>query len=411
MTRDCITEKHQQKKKKIGHRDTETERCYIDSNFKNRDTFNIMGLLSFVEDTKPSEVDEGARWDENQPEAKKQEKPQTEKRNQKNENNGVTSLSYDQVNDNADELIELRGEGRYFGITDPEHGTTINAQLSLGPLCDNCHKRGHIRSKCKTVICHKCGVVGDHYELQCPTTMICAKCGQRGHMVSACTNKSKKREYCRHCDTFSHGDHNCPSIWRSYITKPQPNAAQDELLWKVSDLPVIYCYNCGDNSHYGDECHRQRSSRIPNINGSAFSGTNLPKHLRKLYNWLANDVRQSGDRDNNYGANGNRGYNYGTNGNRGNRGYQKNQRPLKSSKKDFNGGSGAQPTRSGIIKHSSTNKNGLPPIPTKANRSGVITSKGQKKFNTQNSRSSGVKPNRSGMLPKNGSRKNFQAFY
>lgn len=350
-----------------------------------------MGILSFVEDTKPSEVDESSRWNENQPsETKIEKKAAPEKKSQNNEN-GVTSLSYDQVNDNADELIELRGEGRYFGVTDPENGNTINAQLSLGPLCDNCHKRGHIRSKCKTVICHKCGVVGDHYETQCPTTMICAKCGQRGHMVSACTNKSKKREYCRNCDTFSHGNHNCPSIWRSYITKPQPN--QDDLLWKVSDLPVVFCYNCGDDTHYGDECFRQRSSRIPNINGSAFSGTNLPKHLRKLYTWVANDSRQN-----------NKSYLNGTKNNKNNNKNQKNQKPLKSSKKDFNGGS-AQPTRSGVIKHNN-NKHGLPPIPTKVNRSGII--KGQK----QNSRNSSVKPNRSGILPKNnGSRKNFQAFY
>lgn len=360
-----------------------------------------MGLLSFVEDTVPSEVDEKTRWNESNIDLKKQEKPPPEKRNQNNDN-GVTSLSYDQVNDNADELIELRGEGRYFGVTDPQNGSTINAQQSLGPLCDNCHKRGHIRSKCKTVICHKCGVVGDHYETQCPTTMICAKCGQRGHMVSACTNKSKKREYCRHCDTFSHGNHNCPSIWRSYITKPQSN--QDDLLWQISDLPVVYCYNCGDSTHYGDECHRQRSSRIPNINGSAFSGTNLPKHLRDVYSWFANESRQNG---NDYNAQSSR--NTKNNRFKNNQSYQNQKplKPLKSSKKDFNGTS-AQPTRSGFIKQNNhSNKHGLPPVPTKANRSGNLP-KGRK----QNSRGSSVKPNRSGMLPKNNSsRKNFQAFY
>lgn len=358
-----------------------------------------MGLLSFIEDTKPSEVDENTRWSEPPPTEKSSALPPEEKNNQRGDSNGVTSLSYDEVNDNADELIELRGEGRYFGVIDPEQGATVNAQQALGPLCDNCHKRGHIRSKCKTVICHKCGKVGDHYETQCPTTMICAKCGQRGHMVSACKNKSRKREYCRHCDTFNHSDYTCPSIWRSYITQPLPEGDKSDLLWKMSDLPVIYCYNCGDHTHFGDECHRQRSSRIPNRNGSAFSGTNLPKHLRKLYSWLVNDLK-------------NKGTGSGHLGNRNINGFKKNQQALKSSLKDFNGPSNAQPSRSGIIKLSK-NKASLPPIPTKANRSGVIAPKGPKKQYQSSRNGNGViKPNRSGTLPKNGGRnQNFQAFY
>lgn len=344
-----------------------------------------------MEDTKPSEVDESSRWSENQTETPKPKSPTPDTKKQKPDNNGVTSLSYDEVNDNPDELIELRGEGRYFGITDPENGTTINAQQSLGPLCDNCHKRGHVRSKCKTVICHKCGVVGDHYETQCPTTMICAKCGQRGHMVYACTNKTKKREYCKHCDTFSHSNYTCPSIWRSYITKPQ-SGNQD------TRLPVIYCYNCGDDSHFGDECHRPRSSRIPNINGSAFSGTNLPKHLRNTYNNASYDRSRSGRSD--YGSNArySNGYNFNS----------KPQRPLKPSKKDYNGSTPMQPTRSGLMQQ---RKNGLPPIPQKANRSGVLPKPQKGRNQQQNNRTSSVKPNRSGMLPKNGNRKNYQAFY
>ncbi|KAM3126672.1 hypothetical protein ACQ2H7_000169 [Candidozyma auris] len=262
-----------------------------------------MGLLSFIEDTKPSEVDESTRWSEPSPTEKSSESPPEEKNNQRSDSNGVTSLSYDEVNDNADELIELRGEGRYFGVIDPEQGATVNAQQALGPLCDNCHKRGHIRSKCKTVICHKCG-------------------------------------------------------------KPLPE---------------------GDKSD--------------SSNGSAFSGTNLPKHLRKLYSWLANDSK-------------NKGTGSGHSGNRNINGFKKNQQALKSSSKDFNGPSTAQPSRSGIIK-SGKNKASLPPIPTKANRSGVIAPKGQKKQYQSSRNGNGViKPNRSGTLPKNGGRnQNFQAFY
>lgn len=186
------------------------------------------------------------------------------------------SLSFDQVNDDADELVELRGGGRYFGVTDPTTGDSINAQQSLGPLCGNCHKRGHIRSKCKVVVCHKCGVIGDHYETQCPTTVKCSKCGENGHLTSMCTSKTRKKTYCKSCDTFNHDDSSCPSIWRSYITKG--NKDDEESLV----LPLLFCYNCASQDHYGDECLEYRVSRVPNF-GSAFSGSNLPKSMRPLY--------------------------------------------------------------------------------------------------------------------------------
>lgn len=197
----------------------------------------------------------------------------------------INALSFDQVNDNADELIELRGGGRYFGVVDPESGETVNAKQSLGPLCANCHKRGHIRSKCKTVVCHKCGVIGDHYETQCPTTMICAKCGGKGHKALDCTNKAKKRQYCNTCDLFNHNNDTCPNIWRSYLLLPADSLSSDE------QLPIIYCYNCGDDKHFGDECKEPRTSRVPNVSGSAFSGNNLPLALRKYYFDRIQDLR------------------------------------------------------------------------------------------------------------------------
>lgn len=218
--------------------------------------------LPIVEDTVPAKVSE----DIEQEVGKAKEEAKIGK-------NEVTSFSFDQVNSNADELIELRGEGRYFGVTDPSSSNkTINALQALGPLCANCHKRGHIRAKCKTVVCHKCGIVGDHYESQCPTTMICSRCNIKGHMASDCKAKERKKQYCKNCDTFSHLDHNCPKIWRSYLTKKA----------ETNKLPVIFCYNCGDSSHYGDECSLERTSRIPNF-GLAFSGNNLPLDLRSLY--------------------------------------------------------------------------------------------------------------------------------
>lgn len=198
----------------------------------------------------------------------------------------IISLSYDQVNDDADELVELRGEGRYFGVTDPSLGETINATQSLGVLCGNCHQHGHHRRNCKTVVCHKCGVVGEHYEQHCPLTVVCPRCNGKGHSLFLCPQKDFKRQYCKLCDSFSHSDERCPSIWRLYLTRPSISG--------IALPATLACYNCGSSSHYGDECSLSRSSRVPN-QGSAFSGTNLPRELRAAY---FDHVKRSAGRSN-----------------------------------------------------------------------------------------------------------------
>lgn len=394
-----------------------------------------MGLLHFAEDTEPSQVDDKMKWTD-APEDKKQQEPvsksqaQKEKPKVNDKDDGLYSLSYDQVNDNADELIELRGEGRYFGVTDPETGATINALQSLGPLCDNCHRRGHIRLKCKTVVCHKCGVVGDHYETQCPTTIVCSRCGERGHLASACTSKTRKRQYCTTCDTFSHSDFHCPNIWRSYIT----HVPKDE----EYVLPVMFCYNCGADTHFGDECQRERSSRVPNHNGSAFSGHNLPKHLRALY-FDSFERGSSGGYRNGSNANGNSnsGSKFGNSGNRngnnGNRsgdlasrmGSNSNQYELllkrrnyesnTTSKKNYDSGKKSYaPSRSGYIAFNTNKKK--PQLPQKPAQNSSQQSSQANRSGYLPNRKAQAKPNRSGVIKKkrNGNgygNGNMQALY
>ena len=41
---------------------------------------------------------------------------------------------------------------------------------------------------------------------------------KRDTLCCKCKSKIRKRQYCRTCDSFKHGDENCPH-WRSYITK------------------------------------------------------------------------------------------------------------------------------------------------------------------------------------------------
>lgn len=286
----------------------------------------MVELLDFTEDTNPGQIDENLKWHEK---PKAAVPAPAKKDRERKPDEPITSLSFDQVNNDADELIELRGEGRYFGVTDPSSGTTINAQQSLGPLCDNCHRRGHVRAKCKTVVCHKCGVVGDHYETQCPSTLICLRCGEKGHVTALCTSKTRRRQYCKTCDLFSHNDDTCPSIWRSYLTIPSTE----------NRLPVASCYNCGDDLHYGDECPQQRTSRVPNTDGSAFSGNNLPRHLRGAYfSQSENSHRNSHGRNGhtNHSFN-NHGSSHGHNSHSSNNKSSNNQSYLHSSKDHSSG--------------------------------------------------------------------------
>ncbi|CAK9436168.1 uncharacterized protein LODBEIA_P07260 [Lodderomyces beijingensis] len=234
-------------------------------------------MLPFVEDTSGQRL---KRYKDFDSRPRESETPQQSESNTSKDHPSIVSLSFDQVNNDTDELIGLRGEGRYFGVTDPDDA---KSDAGSGPLCDNCHKRGHKRANCKVVICHKCGKVGDHYETHCPTTLICLRCGERGHYVADCKSKTRKKQYCRTCDSFQHGDENCPTIWRSYLTiGSSNNSNNNNKNESKSSLPNIYCYNCASSQHYGDECPQQRSSRVPNL-GSAFSGNNLPKQLRSLY--------------------------------------------------------------------------------------------------------------------------------
>ena len=201
-----------------------------------------------------------------------------------NEENGVVyAPSIDEVTADNDHLANLRGEGRYFGVTDPDANQ---------PVCSNCHRRGHKRAHCKVVVCHACGKVDDHYETQCPNSMVCSNCGEKGHFRNNCPSK-RNQTYCVECDSRNHSSERCPSIWRSYVLRPADKNA------KVAyPSAKIFCYNCATKGHYGDDCRQMRVSKTPNINGSAFSGDNLPKVLVSQYRNMLNRESQSYTGDN-----------------------------------------------------------------------------------------------------------------
>lgn len=207
------------------------------------------------------------------------------------------SLTIEEVNDNADELIDLRGAGRYFGAADDNSNDP-------GPQCRNCHKYGHIAAQCKTVVCLACGALDDHYSEQCPKSKTCSNCGEKGHYRNEC-KKRQKRIYCSLCNSSKHNGDRCPMIWRSYITNANDKARM------AYPFRSVYCYNCAAKGHYGDDCPQTRSSRIPNFDGSAFSGDNLPRSLRGQY-WSLFKKRRFEDDDEYYElsyGNGNSNYN------------------------------------------------------------------------------------------------------
>lgn len=167
------------------------------------------------------------------------------------------------VDNDADELVQLRGEGRYFGT----------ASEVLGPVCRNCHERGHIAAQCKVVICESCGERNNHYTRHCPKLQKCTNCGEMGHLRAQCTSRSKII-FCNRCESRNHTSDHCPDIWRCY--KLSKNL-------KPHYPASISCYNCASKGHYGDECREARPVELRYIDKSAFTGKNLAPHLLDIY--------------------------------------------------------------------------------------------------------------------------------
>ncbi|CEP62385.1 zinc finger CCHC domain-containing protein LALA0_S05e04456g [Lachancea lanzarotensis] len=185
-------------------------------------------------------------------------------------NERILAPSIDEVDSNPEELRTLRGKGRYFGESDPSEYIS-----EAEPKCNNCSQRGHFKRNCPHVICSYCGLMDDHYSQHCPKAIKCANCNGEGHYRSQCPHK-KRRVYCTLCNSKNHARDRCPSIWRSYYLL-------DGQKRRTLAIHTVFCYNCGGKGHFGDDCFIERSSRVPNDDGSAFSGNNLPQQVQQDY--------------------------------------------------------------------------------------------------------------------------------
>lgn len=199
----------------------------------------------------------------------------------------VAAPTIDEVDADPEALRSMRGHGRYFGIAD-EDGVN-----EAEPKCNNCSQRGHFKRNCPHVICTYCGAMDDHYSQHCLKAIKCSNCNGSGHYRSQCPHKWK-RVFCALCNSKRHSRDRCPSVWRVYILK-------DENSKRTLPMHAFYCYNCGGKGHLGDECDLRRSSRVPNDDGSAFSGDNLSPGLKRQYH--RNLRKQRLERDNEFDYN------------------------------------------------------------------------------------------------------------
>lgn len=224
--------------------------------------------------------------------------------NNSKENKDETSTSFDdsskpkipaptieEVDEDPESLRTLRGQGRYFGVDDDNEDDKDRIKEAV-PKCSNCSQRGHLKRNCPHVICTYCGAMDDHYSKHCPKAIKCANCNENGHYRSQCPHKWR-RLYCTLCNSKRHARERCPSIWRVYLVKEGEDSTKNNKNKNTIPFDKIYCYNCGDQGHFGDDCNQRRSSRVPNDDGSAFSGDNLPSKLKKKYYSQINDGKSS----------------------------------------------------------------------------------------------------------------------
>ncbi|SMN19913.1 similar to Kazachstania africana KAFR_0L01140 hypothetical protein [Maudiozyma saulgeensis] len=154
--------------------------------------------------------------------------------------------------------------------------------------------RTHIKTSKKHFKCKICQN-NEHRTKNCPRTL-CEHCGQmKAHHSnitsnSLCSNitvSTKKQEadidesaFCVACESNGHAVDRCPSIWREYIRKQERS---EKLTKPTIPMHTLFCYNCGEKGHYGDDCLVDKHDEKMKYQRSAFSGRNLPISLKDIY--------------------------------------------------------------------------------------------------------------------------------
>ncbi|KAK1046552.1 hypothetical protein LTR74_017942 [Friedmanniomyces endolithicus] len=135
-------------------------------------------------------------------------------------------------------------QATYFLLTDPD---AVIRCLSCGGV-------GHLDYDCPGNTCRHCGTTDEHLSDACPTIRKCSNCRQRGHVHHECDRRAVRGggagDPCDICGRTGHVEEECSGLWRTIgrVDSQRP----------VRKIPVEMmrraCYNCGADSHWGDDC-------------------------------------------------------------------------------------------------------------------------------------------------------------
>ena len=150
---------------------------------------------------------------------------------------------------------EQKLQARYYRIIDKE-----------APVkCRTCSALGHLPDDCPSRVCTHCGAFDKHNASACPQYKKCRRCRQRGHPSATCKNRPIEgggpKDPCDVCGATNHVEEECSQLWRSF--KP----AQSDKKMPASKM-LVSCYNCGNRSHFGDDCPDMASFMLRKVNAN-----------------------------------------------------------------------------------------------------------------------------------------------